>query len=132
MARERGIRSAKEIGFYIGRTERLVEEYLQLIAHAERDSRQRKRLASIKLQMRYIEQLHQEFFPQRNRLQFGDLVWQTTKDDGQRPTYGKKTEDYAVETVILPLIRTEDVERRIYFKKGDRNSNYKAYLISDW
>lgn len=47
MARERGIRSAKEIGFYIGRTQRLVEEYLQLIAQAERDS--------IKLQMRHVE-----------------------------------------------------------------------------
>lgn len=72
-----------------------------------------------------IEQLHQEYFPQRNRLQFGDVVWQTTKNDGQRPSYGKKTEDYAVQTVILPLVRREDVERRIYFKKGDRNSNYR-------
>jgi hypothetical protein len=72
-----------------------------------------------------IEQLHQEYFPQRNRLRSGDVVWQTTKDDGQRPNYGKKTEDYTVQTVILPLIRKEDVERRIYFKKGDRNSNYR-------
>ena len=55
MARERGIRSAKEIGFYIGRTERLVGEYLQLIAQAEEDSQKRKRLASIKLQMRHLE-----------------------------------------------------------------------------
>lgn len=55
MAKERGIKSAKEIGFYIGRTERLVNEYLRLIAQAERDSQQRKRLASIKLQMRYLE-----------------------------------------------------------------------------
>ena len=39
-----------------------------------------------------LEQLHQEYFPQQNRLQFGDIVWQTTKDDGQRPSYGKKTE----------------------------------------
>jgi len=72
-----------------------------------------------------IEQLHQKYYPSQNRLQFGDVVWQTTKDDGQRQNYGKKTEDYAVETVILPLIRKEDVERRIYFKKGDRNSNYR-------
>lgn len=71
-----------------------------------------------------IEELHQEYFPQRNRLQTGDVVWQTTKDDGQRPNYGKRTEDYTVQTVILPLIRKEDIERRIYFKKGDRNSNY--------
>ena len=55
-----------------------------------------------------LEQLHQEYFPESNRLQFGDLVWQTTKDDGQRPDYGKKTEDYAVQTVILPLVRKED------------------------
>ena len=30
-----------------------------------------------------IEQLHQEYYPQRNRLRSGDVVWQTTKDDGQ-------------------------------------------------
>ncbi len=72
-----------------------------------------------------VEQLHQEYFPLKNRMQSGDLVWQTTKNDGQRPSYGKKTEDYAVQTVILPLIRAEDVDRRIYFRKGDRNSNYR-------
>jgi hypothetical protein len=55
MARERGIRSAKEIGFYIGRSERLVQEYLQLMAQAERDGQQRERLASIKTQMRHLE-----------------------------------------------------------------------------
>ncbi len=71
-----------------------------------------------------VEQLLQDFFPRHNRLQMGDVVWQTTKDDGQRQNYGKKTEDYAVQTVMLPLVRHEDVDRRIYFKKGDRNSNY--------
>ncbi len=30
MARERGIRSAREIGYYLGRTERLVNEYLSV------------------------------------------------------------------------------------------------------
>lgn len=72
-----------------------------------------------------IEQLHQEYYPSQNRVQCGDVVWQTTKDDGQRQNYGKRTEDYEVQTVILPLVRKEDVERRIYFKKGDRNSNYQ-------
>jgi len=55
MARERGIKSAKEIGFYIGRTERLVREYLQLISEAEKDSQQKKRIESIKTQMRHLE-----------------------------------------------------------------------------
>ena len=72
-----------------------------------------------------IEQLHQEYYPERNRLKTGDVVWQTTKDDGQRQSYGKRTESYGVQTVILPLIRPEDVERRISYKKGDRNSNYR-------
>ncbi len=72
-----------------------------------------------------LEQLHQEYFPERNRLQFGDLVWQTTKDDGQRQSYGKKTEDYAVQTVILPLIRKEDIEKRVFYRRGERNHTWQ-------
>lgn len=72
-----------------------------------------------------LEELHQEYFPERNRLQFGDLVWQTTKDDGQRQSYGKKTEDYAVQTVILPLIRKEDVEQRVFYRRGERNEKWR-------
>ena len=72
-----------------------------------------------------IEDLHRECNPSINRVGFGEIVFRTTKDDGQRQSYGKKTEDYASVTVILPLITREDIERRIYYKKGDRNSNYK-------
>ncbi len=71
-----------------------------------------------------LEDLHREYYPGRNQVGFGEIVFTTTKDDGQRQSYGKKTEDYASVTVVLPLITKEDVERRIYFKKGDRNSNY--------
>lgn len=55
MARERGIKSAREIGFYIGRTERLVNEYLELLKAAGKDTLQREKLSSIKLQMRHLE-----------------------------------------------------------------------------
>ena len=55
MARERDIKTAKEIGFYIGRTERLVNEYLDLIVEAQKDSQQRKRIESMKMQMRHLE-----------------------------------------------------------------------------
>lgn len=72
-----------------------------------------------------IENLHREYYPSRNQVGFGEIVFTTTKDDGQRQSYGKKTEDYASVTVVLPLITKEDVERRIFFKKGDRNSNYR-------
>jgi hypothetical protein len=72
-----------------------------------------------------IENLHREYYPKQDQIGFGEIVFTTTKDDGQRQSYGKKTEDYGTTTVVLPLITKEDVERRIYFKKGDRNSNYK-------
>jgi len=78
-----------------------------------------------------IEQIHQEYYPSVDRLQMGDIVWQTTKNDGQRPSYGKRTESYAVQTVILPLIRKEDVDRRTSYKKGDKNSNYKHQETRD-
>jgi len=72
-----------------------------------------------------IEDLHRECYPSVDRVGFGEIVFRTTKDDGQRQSYGKKVEDYGSVTVILPLITKEDIERRIYYKKGDRNSNYK-------
>jgi len=71
-----------------------------------------------------LMQLHQEYYPLKDRAQMGDIIWQTTKDDGQRQSYGKKTESYAVQTVILPLVRKEDVDRRISHKKGKKNENY--------
>jgi len=72
-----------------------------------------------------IENIHREYYPRQSEVGFGEIVFRTTKDDGQRQSYGKKTEDYASVTVVLPLITKEDVERRIYYKKGDRNSNYE-------
>ena len=72
-----------------------------------------------------LEQLHREYFPEANRIRFGEILWQTTRANGQRPSYGKKTEDYAVQTVILPVVTKDDVDRRTSYKKGDRNSNYR-------
>lgn len=55
MAKERGITSASEIGFYVGRSEHLVLEYLELIARAHKDKQQRARLEAIKSQMKHLE-----------------------------------------------------------------------------
>lgn len=71
-----------------------------------------------------IIELQQEYHPKRSRISPGEIVFRTTRDDGQRQSYGKRSEDYGSITVILPLILPEDIERRIYYKKGDRNSNY--------
>ncbi len=72
-----------------------------------------------------IVDLQKEFYPKQTQVGIGEIVFRTTKDDGQRQSYGKKTGDYASTTVVLPLITPEDIERRIYYKKGDRNSNYE-------
>jgi hypothetical protein len=55
MAHERGITSAREIGYYLGRTERLVREYLALLKEAEKIAEQRSRVESLKYQMRHLE-----------------------------------------------------------------------------
>jgi len=36
-------------------------------------------------------------------------IMRTTKDDGERPSYGKRTESYGILTVILALMR-EDIK----------------------
>ena len=56
-----------------------------------------------------IEELHSEFHPSTSEVGTGEIVFRTTKDDGQRPSYGKKTEDYNSVTVILPLITGKDI-----------------------
>ena len=48
VALEKGIHLAKEIAFFIGRSERLVMEYLGLIQQAEDDERQRESLQRLK------------------------------------------------------------------------------------
>ena len=40
-----------------------------------------------------IEELIGEYFPLKERLKFGEIVWFTTAADGQKVSYGKKTED---------------------------------------
>lgn len=72
-----------------------------------------------------IEQLHSEFHPSSSEVGVGEIVFRTTKDDGQRHNYGKKTEDYNSVTVVLPLLTEQDVENRIYYKNSDKNSNYR-------
>lgn len=72
-----------------------------------------------------VEQLHREYYPAREKVGHGEIVMRVSRDSGERQSYGKKSEEYETTTVILPLITEEDIERRIYYKKGDRNSNYR-------
>jgi hypothetical protein len=72
-----------------------------------------------------IEDLIGEYFPLKDRLKFGEIVWFTTADDGQKVAYGKRTEDDPIKQVILPLVTREDVEARIKSKGTGPNDHYR-------
>ena len=60
-----------------------------------------------------IVELHKEFYPELEKESFGHIVWRTTKATSRKPSYGTKSEDYEIQTVILPLVTEADVEKRI-------------------
>jgi hypothetical protein len=72
-----------------------------------------------------IEELIGQYFPLKERLKFGEIVWFTTAADGQKVSYGKKTEDYNVKQVILPLVTREDIEARTAYKEKRPNQLYR-------
>lgn len=84
-----------------------------------------------------IVQLHKEFYPDVEKRGFGQIVWQTTAATERKPSYGKKAEDYAIKTVVLPLVTKEDVEERIksfygrgnYQKQQERDISVMARLV---
>jgi hypothetical protein len=68
-----------------------------------------------------IVNLHKEFYPDLENQSFGHIIWRTTKSGCNKPSYGKRAEDYEVQTVILPLITEEDIDEMIksYYGKGN-------------
>ena len=74
-----------------------------------------------------IVELHREFYPELEQQSFGCIVWRTTGADCKKPSYGTKVEDYAVKTVLLPLVTEEDIEQRIksFYGHQTDNENYK-------
>ena len=82
-----------------------------------------------------IVELHKEFYPKLEEQSFGHIVWRTTKATSNKPSYGTKTEDYEVKTVLLPLITEADIENRIKshysYKDKDGNVNYQKQQDRD-
>ena len=82
-----------------------------------------------------IVELHQEFYPELEKESFGHIVWRTTKATSRKPSYGTKSEDYEVQTVILPLVTEEDIENRIKshysYKDKDGQYNYQKQIDRD-
>ena len=82
-----------------------------------------------------IVELHQEFYPELEKERFGHIVWHTTKATSRKPSYGTKSEDYEVQTVILPLVTEQDIENRIKshysYKDKDGQCNYQKQIDRD-
>ena len=82
-----------------------------------------------------IVELHQEFYPELEKESFGHIVWRTTKAMSRKPSYGTKSEDYEVQTVILPLVTEQDIENRIKshysYKDKDGQCNYQKQIDRD-
>lgn len=82
-----------------------------------------------------IVALHQGFYPKLEDQSFGHIVWRTTKATSSKPSYGTKTEDYEVKTVLLPLITEADIENRIksYYSAKDKDGtlNYQKQQERD-
>ena len=66
----------------------------------------------LKVMIEDIEGLIEQFYPQTERVQSGQLVWACTGDEGQKAQPGKPTEAYKTVTVVLPLIEDEDLHER--------------------
>ncbi len=78
-----------------------------------------------------IVELHKKFYPEKDHIGNGCIVWHTTGAQTKKPSYGTRVEDYAVKTVILPLITDEDVEQRIRGHYGIRNNNCDKQIDRD-
>lgn len=82
-----------------------------------------------------IVELHKEYFPDIEKLSHGHIVWRTTKATNRKPSYGTRSEDYKVKTVILPLVTDEDIDNRIksfYSYRDDKGQcNYQRQQERD-
>lgn len=82
-----------------------------------------------------IVELHKEYYPDIERMSHGHIVWRTTKSTNRKPSYGTRSEDYEVKTVILPLITDEDIDNRIksFYSHRDDNGecNYQKQVERD-
>jgi hypothetical protein len=78
-----------------------------------------------------ILDIHKEFYPDSDNLDTGHIVWRTTGAQSKKPSYGTRVEDYAVKTVILPLITGDDVDNRIRSHYGSKHNHYDKQIDRD-
>jgi hypothetical protein len=61
-----------------------------------------------------VMELHRQFYPETRHLEPGTIVWATTKaGEGAKVGWGKRTEDYGIQVVRLPLVTKAEIESRM-------------------
>jgi hypothetical protein len=61
-----------------------------------------------------IVELHREFYPESTTLEPGTVLWATTKaDERAKVSWGKRSEDFGVQLVKLPLVTKAEIEARM-------------------
>ncbi|GAG32988.1 unnamed protein product, partial [marine sediment metagenome] len=68
----------------------------------------------IRLIAEAVMDLHREFYPESRHLEPGTILWATTKaGEGAKVSWGKRTEDYGIQLVRLPLVTKAEIESRM-------------------
>jgi hypothetical protein len=68
----------------------------------------------IRLIAQAVLELHREFYPEKQRLEPGTIMWATTKaGDQAKVGWGKRNEEYGIQTVLLPLVTKAEIESRM-------------------
>ena len=68
----------------------------------------------IRMIVERIMELHREFFPETKGQSPGTIFWATTKaGEGTKVSWGKRTEEYGIQMVQLPLVTGAEIESRM-------------------
>jgi hypothetical protein len=68
----------------------------------------------IRMMVESIMELHREFFPETKHQSPGTILWATTKaGEEAKVSWGKRTEDYGIQLVQLPLVTQAEIESRM-------------------
>jgi len=73
-----------------------------------------------------VARLVEEFYPEKERVKSGSLVWSCTADEGKKAQPGKRTEEYKTVTVVLPLVTAEDLAERTEKQIVERGKRKQA------
>jgi hypothetical protein len=61
-----------------------------------------------------IMEVHREFYPESQCLEPGTVLWATTRaDERAKVSWGKRSEDYGIQLVKLPLVTKDSIESRM-------------------